>query len=95
MSQPIKIALQVLLIILSSTLFCLIVPTLTLLEIFLAAVGGLLIVGGWLLLIREFTKLMNLQHHFEIQQELREIELQKQKQPFQRKRVTRARGYYH
>lgn len=95
MGQPIKIAFQVILIILSSTLFCVIVPSLTLLEIFLAAFGGLLVVGGWLLLVKEFNKLMDLKHRLEVQQELRELELQRQKQSLQRRGITRARGYYH
>lgn len=95
MNQPIKITLQVILIILSSTVFCVLVPTLTLLEIFLAAIGSLLIVGGWLLLVKEFNKLMDLKHRFDVQQELRELELQKQKQSLRRRGTTRTRGYYH
>jgi multisubunit Na+/H+ antiporter MnhG subunit len=98
MDRLIKMTLLIfLLLILSSVLLCITVPTFILFKSFLTTIGVLLIATIWLILIGEVSKLVDLKHRNKTQQALREIELQKQRQQHlqQRRVVARSRGYYH
>jgi hypothetical protein len=99
MGRLVKMTLPVILVIFSSTLLCVTVPTPILLESFLTTIGVLFITGMWWLLMKEASKIMDLKHLIRTQQELREFELQQQKKKHwlqvQRRTATRARGYYH
>lgn len=72
MRDSIKIALGVILVVTATMLLCLLVPALVLLELFLVFLGGLILAAG-------VSTLNNLIHYHEVQQALREVELEKQR----------------
>lgn len=95
MSSSVKITLHVVLVVFVVTILCLIIPSLTLLEVFLVSVGGLLVTSGWRIITREVSKLTDLKHRLDIQQEHRELDLELRKQERQlllRRRTTRNQG---
>ncbi len=73
MSDFIKAALLVLLVVLADMLLCLLVPASLLVEFFATFMGGLAIAAG-------ISLLNDLIHHHKIQQLLRELELELERQ---------------
>ena len=72
MSVLIRVTSLLLLVVFADTLLCLLVPTLVLLELILVFLGGLILAAG-------VSTLNNLIHYHEVQQALREVELEKQR----------------
>src|SRR5438874_8170971 len=96
MSNSTRIFFILTFVIFAVVVLCLFVPNPFLFKSFLIVGGGLLIVGVGLSLTIEFSKFRDLKHRQKMQQELRELELQKRKQEqflfgIQHKRTTRAR----
>ncbi|MGZ3611772.1 MAG: hypothetical protein ACXWOL_05305 [Ktedonobacteraceae bacterium] len=80
-------------------LICLIIPVSLLLELFLVSMGGMLVVGIALLILWGLSKIIDLQHRNQVQQEFRMLELQRRQleyalQRFKHRRMTRGRGPY-
>ena len=98
MNHSVKITLQVLLVVFVVAVLCFALPTLALLEIFCVSVGMLIVAAGWLIVIREVNKLVDLKHRNSVQQKLRELELEKREREQQSllvSRRTRVRGRYY
>jgi hypothetical protein len=79
MVSLIKIFVVLVLVAFIAVLLTLLMPTSILLEFFLILVGMLLIAEGCLVIAGEVGKVMDLRHRQRIQQELRELQLQRVK----------------
>lgn len=72
MSDFVRILLLLLLVVSAAVLLCLLIPALSLLELFLVLLGGLILAVG-------MSLLNDLIHYHKVEQALREIDLERQR----------------
>ncbi|MGI9058387.1 MAG: hypothetical protein ACR2H5_07395 [Ktedonobacteraceae bacterium] len=80
MRQDIETIFYTVLVIAAAIGLCLLVPVLTLLEIFLVLLGGLILGVAALVVNKEICELKDLKHMHEFRRKLREIKLARRKQ---------------